>query len=160
SLRPAELDQLNRLGKPHHQPGRRRIARIYQRDLSSFLRTFLPGVGITMKRRWTGGLVTSCLLALVCASRADVVLDWNALMLDAIRADNSGPTISTRNLALLHTAIYDAVNSITRTHQPYYFQLDAPTNSSPEAAAVAAAYEITIALYPSFEPWANDLYDT
>ena len=32
-------------------------------------------------------------------ARADVVLDWNALTLDAARVDNSGPTLSTRNLA-------------------------------------------------------------
>ena len=90
--------------------------------------------------------------------RADVVLDWTALALDCIRADNTSPTLSTRNLAMLHTAIYDAVNSITRTHQPYRFQLNAPTNTSPEAAAVGAAYEVTTALYPSFTAWAGDLY--
>src|SRR2546422_520881 len=29
-------------------------------------------------------------------SRADVVTEWNELMLDAIRADNSGPTLASR----------------------------------------------------------------
>jgi hypothetical protein len=38
-------------------------------------------------------------------AHADVVLDWNALMLDAIRVDNTGPTLSSRNLAILHTAV-------------------------------------------------------
>ena len=33
-------------------------------------------------------------------------------MLAAIRSDNSGPTLSSRNLAILHSAIYDAVNAI------------------------------------------------
>ena len=65
-------------------------------------------------------LLLTILLLLVSqgGSRADVVLDWNALALDCIRNDNNGPTTSTRNLAILHTAIYDAVNSIARTHQP------------------------------------------
>src|SRR5215813_11612427 len=92
------------------------------------------------------------------SARADVVLDWNDLALDCIRNDNTGPTASTRNLAILHTAIYDAVNSVLRTHQPYLLQLSAPSNTSPEAAAVAAAHEVIVTLYPSYEPWADDLY--
>ena len=42
-------------------------------------------------------------------------------MLDAIRAETTGPTLSTRNLAILHIAIYDAVNAIDRGHQPCLF---------------------------------------
>lgn len=89
---------------------------------------------------------------------ADVVLDWNALTIDCIRADNTAPTAAARNLAILHTAIWDAVNSVTRTHQPYAFLLDAPANTSVEAAAVSAAYEVVTWLYPSFQAWADDLY--
>jgi len=104
-------------------------------------------------------LIAVALFSACVVLRADVVLDWNALMLDAIRADSPGPTLSTRNLAILHAAIYDAVNSVTRTHQPCQFQLTAPTNTSTEAAAVGAAYEVVVTLYPSFEAWADDLYD-
>src|SRR5262245_14414754 len=93
------------------------------------------------------------------AARADVVLDWDDLALDCIRNDTTGPTTSTRNLAILHTAIYDAVNSVLRTHQPYLLQLDAPTNTSAEAAAVGAAYEVMMTLYPSYAPWADELYN-
>jgi hypothetical protein len=101
-----------------------------------------------------------CALFLAQISRADVVLDWNALMVDAIRSDNSGPTLSSRNLAILHTAIYDAVNSIERTHQPFKFLLDAPPGTSAEAAAVGAAYEIVTVLYQPFRAHADDLYET
>jgi hypothetical protein len=90
--------------------------------------------------------------------RADVVLDWNSLMIDAIRSDNSGPTLSSRNLAILHTAIYDAVNSVLRTHQPYRFQLDATPGTSAEAAAVGAAYEVMKTLYQPFRARADELY--
>src|SRR6266508_4866290 len=86
-------------------------------------------------------------LILIPLSHADVVLEWNALVIDAIRTDNSGPTLSSRNLAILHTAIYDAVNSVLRTHQPYKFQVDAPLGTSAEAAAVGAAYEVMKTLY-------------
>lgn len=91
-------------------------------------------------------------------TRADVILDWNALMIDGIRTDNSGPTLSTRNLAILHTAIYDAVNGIVRSHQPYRIQLDPPPAASAEAAAVGAAYAVMSVLYPSLRARSDDLY--
>jgi hypothetical protein len=81
---------------------------------------------------------------------ANPVIEWSALMLDAIRSDTTGPTLSSRNLAILNLATYDAVNSITRTHQPYAaFDLTASSSASPEAAAVAAGREVMLALYPS-----------
>jgi hypothetical protein len=92
-------------------------------------------------------------------SRADVILDWNALMIDAIRTDNSGPTLSSRNLAILHTAIYDAVNSVERTHQPYRFQILPAKGTSAEAAAVGAAHEVMKALYQPFRARTDELYE-
>jgi hypothetical protein len=94
-------------------------------------------------------LLIWCCLVLPLILRADVILDWDASMLGCICVDTTSPTLSSRNLAILHTAIYDAVNSITCTHQPYAFQLETPANASAEAAAVVAAYEVTTALYPS-----------
>ncbi len=81
-------------------------------------------------------------------------------MISAIRSDNSGPTLSSRNLAILHCAIYDSVNSIDRTHQPYKFFLTAPAGTSPDAAAVGAAYEIMTVLYQPIRAQADDLYET
>jgi membrane-associated phospholipid phosphatase len=97
-----------------------------------------------------------CLLALGPAL-ADPVLDWNQLMIDTIRADDSAPTLASRNLAVLHAAIYDAVNSIDRTHQPYRFLVETPTEASADAAATAAAYEVTKALYPSLAARSDQL---
>ncbi len=81
-------------------------------------------------------------------------------MMAAIRADNTGPTVSTRNLAILNVATYDAVNSITRTHQPYRFQLDAAPDTSVEAAVIAAGREVMLALYPTFRARTDELYET
>lgn len=107
-------------------------------------------------------LAAALLAGVWCAPRgtADPVLDWNALMMNAIRADNTGPTLSTRNLAILHTAIYDAVNSVVRDHQPYGFLLDPPPGTSPAAAATAAGHRICTVLYPSFRAQADTLYET
>jgi membrane-associated phospholipid phosphatase len=78
-------------------------------------------------------------------------------MIDAIRVDNSGPTVSTRNLAILHTAIYDAVNSVVRSHQSYRSLPTLPGETSAEAAAVGAAHLITISLYPGIAARAEEL---
>ncbi len=103
--------------------------------------------------------VLAAIFTFATVPRADVILDWNALMIDAIRSDNSGPTLSSRNLAILHAAIYDAVNSVLATHQPYKFRLDAPPETSAEAAGVGAAYEVMQVLYQSFGARADELYD-
>ncbi len=92
---------------------------------------------------------TFALLLLAAAARGSVVLDWNEVIIDAIRVDNSGPTLSTRNLAILHTAIHDAVQSVEKTHQPYRFRLEAPAAARSDAAVVGAASRVLGILYPT-----------
>lgn len=113
---------------------------------------------MTKRPSLLGLAMLTFMLSASLTSRADVVLDWNALMIDAIRGDNTGPTTSTRNLAIMHTAIYDSVNSVLGTHQPYLLELDPPLETSPEAAAVGAAYEVMQILYPSFGGPTDELY--
>ncbi len=85
-----------------------------------------------------------------CASlSADVVTEFNALLLDAIRNESTSPPLAARNLAILHTAIYDAINAVELTREPYFVSLPAPPGASKEAAAVGAAYECLGELYPS-----------
>lgn len=85
----------------------------------------------------------------VLSTRADVVTDWNQLLLDAMRSQNAGPTGGSRTAAMVHAAIYDAVNSILRTHEPYRFRLTASAEASSEAAALGAAYHAAVVLCPS-----------
>jgi membrane-associated phospholipid phosphatase len=91
--------------------------------------------------------------------RGNVVLDWNAVMMAAIRLDNTGPTLSTRNLAMLHLAIFDAVNSVERTHQPYAFEVETSAGTSVEAAAAAAGYSVVKALYPGIGARADETFE-
>jgi hypothetical protein len=52
----------------------------------------------------------------------------------------------------MHAAIYDAVNSIDRSHTSYLVQLaGVPRHASEEAAAAAAAHEVLLELYPNFQ---------
>src|SRR5207245_10340013 len=55
----------------------------------------------------------------------------------------------TRNFAILHAAIYDAVDSIDRTHEPYLISVRASRDASESAAADAAAHTALLGLYPA-----------
>jgi PAP2 superfamily len=82
-------------------------------------------------------------------ARADVVTDWNNAALNAIRAGNTSPPIASRNLAILHASIYDAVNGIARTHEPYLVQSAVSGSASRQAAASAAAHKALVNLFPA-----------
>jgi hypothetical protein len=85
-------------------------------------------------------------------AHADVVTDWNNVALDAIRAGNRSPPIASRSLAILHVAIYDAVNGVARTHELYLVQSAVPASASREAAASAAAHGVLVNLFPASAP--------
>jgi hypothetical protein len=85
------------------------------------------------------------------ATAEAVVIQWNDLALDTIRERNTAPPVAARNLAILHLAIFDAVNSIARTHESYAFAGHAPASASRSAAAAAAGYHALSALYPDPE---------
>src|SRR5438034_8132506 len=91
-------------------------------------------------------------------ARADVVTEWNNAALDAIRAGHSPPPIASRSLAILHVSIYDAVNGIDRTHEPYLVQSEVPASASREAAASAAAHDALVNLFPAAASSFDTLY--
>jgi PAP2 superfamily len=91
-------------------------------------------------------------------AHADVVTDWNNAALNAIRAGSTAPPIASRSLAILHAAIYDAVNGIDRTHEPYLVQSEVPASASGEAAASAAAHEALVNLFPAAASSFDTLY--
>src|SRR5881396_3432538 len=93
----------------------------------------------------TIGLASS----LCIPANADVVTDWNNAALDAIRAGNTNPPVASRSLAILHVSIYDAVNGIARTHEPYLVQSAVPASASREAAASTAAHGALVNLFPA-----------
>jgi hypothetical protein len=100
------------------------------------------------------------MVGLIGGELPNPALAWNDLMLAAVRADTTGPTVSTRNLAILHAAIFDSINSVDRSHQPYRFQADAPPGTSMEAAAIRAGREVMQVLYPSYGAAIESLYQS
>jgi hypothetical protein len=96
-------------------------------------------------------LVAVAVVSLVAPARlsADVIIDWNNVLLDAIRMNSLGPQPSTRIIASMNTAMYDAVNSIARTHEPYHVNMTAVPGTSREAAAAQAAHRVLSGLVPA-----------
>ena len=92
------------------------------------------------------------------AVRADVITDWNNAALDAIRAEKTPPPRASRYLAILHLAIYDAINGISRTHEAYLVPSRGPASASQEAAASAAAHRVLLTFYPAFSGTFNTLH--
>jgi hypothetical protein len=82
------------------------------------------------------------------------VVQWNRTLLVIVRTPGAqSPTVHpTRSFAIMHAAIYDAVNAIDRKHRPCLVRLSGvPRDASQEAAAAAAGHEVLVALYPAFK---------
>ena len=105
-------------------------------------------------------LSCSVLTALLIGTlaHADVVTEWNSAALDAIRVGHTPPPIASRSLAIVHVSIYDAVNGIARTHEPYLVQSAVPASASREAAASAAAHDALVNLFPAAASSFDALY--
>lgn len=104
-------------------------------------------------------LVASAVLCACGIARADVLDDWTEQWLDTIRVVGGPPCPISRNGAVLYAGIYDAVNSIARTHEPYLDFVSAAEDASPEAAAVAAAHHVLVSLYPARKAVYDAQYD-
>jgi hypothetical protein len=97
----------------------------------------------------TSVLLAPILLISLGLARADVITDWNSAALDSIRVEKTPPPIASRALAMLHVAMYDAVNGITRTHQPYLGAGHVAASASTVAAAATAGHSVLVALFPN-----------
>ena len=87
------------------------------------------------------------------------VVQWNKTLLVIVRTPGAQPATvhPTRSFAIMHAAIYDAVNAINRSHKPYLIRLaNVPRFVSQDAAAASAAHEVLVALYPSFKILLDD----
>ena len=87
----------------------------------------------------------------IVPARADIITDWNTIVAQVLRADSTlpGPTYGSRTFAMVHLAIYDAVNAIHRTHQPYLLNATAEEGTSVETAVSQAAHDVLVSIYPA-----------
>src|ERR1700730_15828279 len=88
------------------------------------------------------------------AQPVNAVIEWNRTLLTIVRTPGAQPATiqSTRNFAILHAAIFDAVNNIEPRFSPYLARLpDVPRSASKIAAADEAAHDVLVSLYPAFQ---------
>jgi hypothetical protein len=89
--------------------------------------------------------------------QADVIADWNAIAIQStITAARPGAT-GAIDLAVVHAAMYDAVQAIERRYEPYYVDVPNGTGNS-TAAAARAARDVLINRFPSQADAINTSY--
>jgi hypothetical protein len=91
-----------------------------------------------------------------CVPAVDVILEWNAVMLQANAVDHSlaapeqgGPTLTARAFAIVSAAMYDAYNSVHPTAEPYLTVASNADHASSAAAVAQAAHDTLASLFPS-----------
>lgn len=97
-------------------------------------------------------LVASIVLGVAVDARADMVTDWNQTAIRATGIAGAPPPVQARALAMVHAAIFDAVNTIHSKFTVYAIDIHVVPGASAEAAAAAAAQGILDRLYPLQKP--------
>jgi PAP2 superfamily len=93
-------------------------------------------------------LAGAIVVASAIGARADVVSDWNAKA-EAIAVEKRLlPPPNGRGMAILHVAMFEAVNAVDRRYASYRLKLTAERTTSKEAAAASAAHAVLIAQHP------------
>jgi membrane-associated phospholipid phosphatase len=88
------------------------------------------------------------------AATTNPVIEWNRTLLVIVRTKGAQPATihPTRSFAILHAAIYDAVNNINGSFTPYMVRLsEVSPKASQRAAADQAAHDVLVSLYPAFQ---------
>jgi hypothetical protein len=96
-------------------------------------------------------------------TRDSVVARWNSIAIDASGLDHTpvapgenrvfgeqiGPARSSRAMAIVHIAMFDAMNAIERRYRSYASALRAAPGTNRDAAIAQAARDTLVALFPS-----------
>jgi hypothetical protein len=91
-----------------------------------------------VRREWV--LLALLLSAPITGATGNVVTDWDAKAVGIVQTGTAPPpSLGFRTMAILHSAMFDAVNSIEPRYKPYKIRLPATPDTSKEAAAAAAA---------------------
>jgi len=105
-------------------------------------------------------LLALVFLGVPAPARADVVTEWNAIAVATAAAGRHGASDASRTTALVHAAVFDAVNAVEKRYAPYRVRVVAPAGASAEAAAVAAAHAALVRLYPAQQAALDQAYAT
>ena len=94
------------------------------------------------------GVALLALIGFSATVRADVVTDWNTIAVSTVSADRVSNRQS-RDVAMVHAAMFDAMNAIRPYYTPAMVSIRARGYASREAAAAQAAHDVLLALFPA-----------
>ena len=114
----------------------------------------------TTKHRWMTLLVVAAALLVSSMAQADVVTDWNITASDIAVAAKLPPPPTYRVMAMAQSAVYEAVNAITKRYPADRVKLDAAPGASVEAAVAAANRATLSKLVPSQQAAIDSAYQT
>jgi hypothetical protein len=85
------------------------------------------------------------------ALNEDVILQWNRVLKETVSTPGLHPAtiMPVRSYAMMHAAMFDAVNSIDGGYTPYLTEVPGSKHASIEAAAAQAAHDVLASLYPT-----------
>ncbi len=100
-------------------------------------------------RSWLPTMMGAALAMTAATAHADAVTDWDTLTFETMLANDWNPFLQGRDAALVHVAMFEAINSIERGARPYTQRIPSEPGASLEAAAATAAHHALLELYPS-----------
>ena len=107
-----------------------------------------------MSRLVTATVIGVLVTGVSLPARANVITVWDekAIAVTTPLANfgvGTTPYMAQRMMAMVHAAMFDAVNSIERRYRPYLVQLPAEPSTSVEAAAATAAAAVLSTIDPN-----------
>jgi hypothetical protein len=102
------------------------------------------GDALTEKITFSSVLFALALMCPTASANANVITEWDAKAVAVVAPSPMGQ----REMAIVHVAMFDAVNSIERRYRPYLVQVPALKTTSQEAAAAMAAGTVLAELHP------------
>jgi hypothetical protein len=118
----------------------------------------LPIMSRIKKHRGMTLLLVATLWLAGSLVEADVVTDWNITAGDIAVAAKLPPPPTYRIMALVQSAVYEAVNAITKRYPPDRVKLDAAPGASIEAAVAEANRATLLQLVPSQQTAIDNAY--
>jgi len=101
-----------------------------------------------VRREWM--LLAVLLTAPIATATGNVITDWDEQAIALVQPGTVfPPPTALRTTAMLHLAMFDAVNSIKHRYKPYGAQLMAAPDASQEAAAASAAAAVLMKQVPN-----------
>jgi hypothetical protein len=113
----------------------------------------------TKHPHWASLIFATSLVASPVAI-ADAVCDWNIKAGELVVSGRMGPPPANRAIAIANTAVYEAVNAITKRYPAGALKLDAAPGASVDAAIAAANRTALSKLLPSQQSAIDNAYQT